>query len=94
MQPNPNTTSLSDKNIMTDCLATEKHISNCYNSAVLEAGAPNLRRAFQDILREEQENALRLFTVMSQRGWYQPSFISPQELQQLTNKYQPTQQPF
>lgn len=61
---------LSDKEMLTHMLMTEKFVSNSYDLAVMESACQNVRQTLQQIQKDEQEHAKRIFDAMNQRGWY------------------------
>lgn len=79
---------LSDKNIASECLATQKFICNQYNSAILESDG-SLRRDLLDIYEQEQFLAEKIYQTMSQKGWYK---TQPADAQQMSQVRQTLQQ--
>lgn len=61
---------ITDAQMLNDTLATEKHVSSSYNTAVLESVDPNIRKQLQHIQKEEQDHAQTLFNEMNARRWY------------------------
>lgn len=62
---------LSDQQMCTDLLTTEKAISDMYDHAVFESSNQQLRQALSHIQKEEQDHAFAIFQYMQQKGWYQ-----------------------
>ncbi|GAB6174316.1 spore coat protein [Paradesulfitobacterium aromaticivorans] len=78
---------LSEQEILTDLLATEKHITSAYNTFITETTCANLRQQLKNILADEQVIHENIYNVMNQKGWYTPSDAPSQEVQQLKDKY-------
>lgn len=55
---------------MEDILTSQKFLSSNYNNAVQEATNTTLRQDLMKILRQEQDAAQKVFSYMSQKGWY------------------------
>ncbi|MBC7344611.1 MAG: spore coat protein, partial [Clostridia bacterium] len=64
---------MDDKAMVSDCLASQKFLANCYNTAIMESNSSDLRRDFMAIYQDEQQSQRALFELMSARGWYQTS---------------------
>lgn len=60
-----------DKDLLTDLLETEKHISSIYNTAVFESASPVVRQTIQHIQKEEQQHGEQIFNYMHSHGMYQ-----------------------
>ena len=69
MSNNP-TCSLGDKEIVSDLLATQKHITSVYNVNAGECQNLTLRDTFLNILNEEHTIQSELFEVSHSHGWY------------------------
>lgn len=61
---------MGDKEMVTDLLSTQKHITSVYNTYAGECQCTQLRDAFLDILKDEHMIQSELFTEMNSRGWY------------------------
>lgn len=81
------TMNLSEQEILTDLLQTEKHITSAYNTFITESTCSNLRQNLKDILIEEQSIHENIYNIMSQKGWYATTNANPQEVQQTKTKY-------
>lgn len=62
---------LSDQQMCTDLLTTEKAVSDMYDHAVFESTNQQLRQILNHIQKEEQDHAFAIFQYMQQKGWYQ-----------------------
>ncbi|MEW6661538.1 MAG: spore coat protein [Bacillota bacterium] len=79
---------LTDKNILSDCLASQKFLAACYNHAVTESANESLRRDFMGIYQEEQNNLKAVFDVMTRQGWYNLNYANPQDIAQVQHQFQ------
>ena len=61
---------LGDKEMLSDLLSTQKHVTSNYNTKAGECSCINLRDTYLNILREEHSIQSELFTESSSRGWY------------------------
>ena len=78
---------LSEQEILTDLLATEKHITSAYNTFITESTCPNLRQNLKNILAEEHSIHENIYNIMNQKGWYTPSDAPAQEVQKVKTTY-------
>lgn len=62
---------MSEKEMMEDCLNSQKHMAANYNAYAGECDNSQLRSAFLNILSDEQELGAGFFEAMKSRGWYQ-----------------------
>lgn len=60
----------SDAFLCRDMLATEKHASALYDTAIFEFKAPEARRTLNHIQAEEQQHGEQLYAYMSCNGMY------------------------
>jgi spore coat protein CotF len=61
---------MGDKEMLEDCLTSEKNCTSVYNTYTNECVNPRLRTDFMNSLRETHEIQADLFTQMQNRGWY------------------------
>jgi len=64
--------SISDKELCTDMLMTEKHVSSTYNTAIFEFADKRVRDILNHIQKEEQQHGEAIFKYMETKGLYQP----------------------
>lgn len=64
---NPN---LSDKDMCTDMLNTEKYVSGSYNTAIFEFRDAQVRDVLNHIQKEEQKHGEAIFKYMESKGMY------------------------
>ncbi|CUH91805.1 spore coat protein [Herbinix luporum] len=67
-----NTTNLTDKDMCTDMLSTEKYISGTYDTAIFEFKDPRIRDVLNHIQKEEQKHGETIFQYMLSKGMYTP----------------------
>jgi spore coat protein CotF len=78
---------MSEKDILQDCLSSEKFISSNYNTYAGECVCEQLRSAFLNILDDEHRIQADIFNNMSSKGWYPVQPADQQELQQTKQKF-------
>jgi spore coat protein CotF len=61
---------LSDKDICSDLLMTEKYVSGTYNTAIFEFQNTNVRDVLNHIQKEEQKHGEAIFQYMNSKGLY------------------------
>lgn len=62
---------LSDKDICSDLLMTEKYVSGTYDTAIFEFRDPQIRSILNHIQKEEQQHGESLYKYMESKGFYQ-----------------------
>jgi Coat F domain. len=61
---------LSDRDMLLDLLMTEKHMSQVYNSAIMESSSNGTLEIFEQMQHDDHESARKIFDAMHERGWY------------------------
>lgn len=79
---------MGDQEMVNDSIASQKLISDTYNTYANECATPNLRDEFMNILKDEHQIQAELFTEAQKRGWYQVKPADDQQIQQAKQKYQ------
>lgn len=74
---------MSDRDFINDILATEKYLTNSYNTAVNEASIEELYQLQMKHLNDTHQAARELFHLMQQKGWYN---VEPAESQKISQK--------
>lgn len=77
----------SDKEIMTDAIASQKLISGVYNTYANECTNTNLRDTFLNILNEEHRIQTDIFEEVQKRGWYQVKNADQNQISQAKTKF-------
>ena len=62
---------MTDKEMLTDALSSEKFMTDHYNQYANECASPSLMNEFMNLLSEEHQIQHDVFTEMHKRGWYQ-----------------------
>ena len=78
---------MTEKDILKDCLSIEKFTSANYNTFAGECVCEQLRSAFLNILDDEHRIQADIFNDMSAKGWYPVQPADQQQLQQVRQKY-------
>ncbi|MGH4125442.1 MAG: spore coat protein [Clostridium sp.] len=63
-------TSLSDKDMCTDLLMTEKFVSGAYDTTIFEFRDTGVRDVLNHIQKEEQKHGEAIFKYMESKGMY------------------------
>ncbi|OPJ63973.1 spore coat protein [Clostridium oryzae] len=66
----PDTANLSDADMCTDLLMTEKYVSGAYNTAIFEFKDTRARDVLNHIQKEEQKHGEAIFQYMESKGMY------------------------
>lgn len=82
----PNT-NMSEKDMITDLLFSEKKITSNYDTYSNEASNTNLRNELLGILNSEHDVHNMLYDAMSQKGWYTPMGVNPQDIQKAKQNF-------
>ena len=82
---NPKT--MTEKEILQDCLSSQKFTTSNLNTWAGECVCEQLRSAFLNILDDEHRIQADIFNDMSSKGWYPTQPADQQQLQQLKQKF-------
>lgn len=88
---------LTDRDRVNDILATEKYLTDSFNTFVLETSHRQLFNDVKNILNETHDCARNLFNVMFQEGQYKLTAAQEQDIantQQQFSNYIQTQSPY
>ncbi len=78
-------TSMPEKDLMQDLLATEKQVITAYSTGITESSCENLRNTLMDNYKNNQTIQYKIFDAMKQKGWYPTKDAPDNEVQQLKN---------
>ncbi|GAB6153532.1 spore coat protein [Desulfosporosinus burensis] len=78
---------LTEQEIVTDLLTSEKHHTSTINTFITESTCSNLRQNLKDILNEEHSIHENIYNLMNQKGWYPTSDAQAQEVQKVKDKF-------
>jgi len=73
---------LNDRDIINDLLATEKHLTDGYSTALNEASNQTLYENILQLFTETQDQQRHLYNLMFKHGWYS---LDQADLQQITD---------
>ncbi len=82
-----NTKMLTEKEILQDCLSSQKFTTSSLNTWAGECVCEQLRSAFLNILDDEHRIQADIFNDMSSKGWYPTQPADQQQLQQVKQKF-------
>ena len=83
-----NLNSFGEKEMLTDALASQKYVTENYNTFANECANPAVKNEFMDILNEEHQIQFELFSEMNKRGWYPLEQANQQKVSQAKQKFQ------
>lgn len=86
--PKPQFPPLSDREILDDILASQKHMTDLYNTFANECKNATLESDMMNILREEHNIQSAVFTEMEKRGWYTPEPAQQIKVEETKTKFQ------
>lgn len=78
---------MTDKEMLTDALSSEKFMTDHYNQYANECASPSLMNEFMNLLSEEHQIQHDVFTEMHKRGWYQTQEAPSEKVQQAKLKF-------
>ena len=78
---------LTEKEILQDCLSSQKFTTTNLNTFAGECVCEQLRSAFLNILDDEHRIQADIFNDMSSKGWYPTQLADQQQLQQVKQKF-------
>ncbi|MDR3543648.1 MAG: spore coat protein [Desulfosporosinus sp.] len=84
-------TTLSEQEILTDLLTSEKHLTSTVNTFITESTCANLTQNLKNILTEEHSIHENLYNIMNQKGWYPTSDAEATEVQKVKGRFKPLQ---
>jgi spore coat protein CotF len=87
MQANQAGRIMTEKDILQDCLSSQKAVTASLNTFAGECASEQLRSAFLNILDDEHRIQADIFTDMNANGWYPTQPADQQKLQQIKQKF-------
>ncbi len=87
VNPNDCTRFLGEKEMLGDCLSSQKQIASGYNTYAGECVNEQLRSSFLNILDDEHRIQATLFCDMQSRGWYQTQPAEQQKINDARQKF-------
>lgn len=81
------TNAFGDKEMMSDALASQKFITEGYNTFANECATPAVKTEFMNILNEEHQIQQEIFAELQKRGWYQVEAADQNKVTQAKQKF-------
>lgn len=81
---------MTEKEILQDCLGSQKYVTSSYNTFAGECANEQLRNALLNILDDEHRIQADIFTDMNTNGWYPVQPADQQRLQQARQQFNTT----
>ena len=78
---------MEDKDLMEKELLLAKGICELYLHASLEATTLEVHNAFKEALNESLDIQNKIFTLMSEKGWYQMQNVPQQQIDTIKQKF-------
>jgi spore coat protein CotF len=78
----PTSNKINDQILTGVMLNEHKFVASMLTNSILEAADERLRRDYQNMLNACLGHQKQIFDFMAQKGWYQPTTASPQEISQ------------
>ena len=78
---------LTEQDMITDALSTEKQLTKLYATAVSEASCQILRNEITKMFTETQQLQFEVFNALKSRGWYQVKNTETADVQQAVAKF-------
>ena len=82
-----NNQTMGDKEIINDCLASQKHSAASFNTFAGECVSEPLRNEFLSILKDEHCIQAELFNDANSRGWYSVKQAPGNEITMVRDKF-------
>ena len=87
MNATPNA-AFGDREMMDDVLASQKFITENYNTFANECASPAVMTELMNILNEEHQIQHEIFDEMQKRGWYTVEQADMNKISQTKQKFQ------
>ena len=81
---------LTDREMLTDALSSEKFMTDNYNNYANECASPSLMNEFMNLLSEEHQIQHDVFSEMQKRGWYPTQDAPEEKIRQAKMKFSST----
>ena len=78
---------MTEKEMMTDLLSSEKFLTGVYNTYCCEAATSNVKSTLMSLLQDVHRMQEESFGEMSSRGWYQLEKAEEQKLNSEKQKF-------
>ncbi len=87
MDKTQETPTMTEREMMTDSLLSQKVMAEAYNTYTDECSDTQLRNAFLSILNDEHDINSQIFEEMCARGWKKPKKAEQTEVLQVKQKF-------
>ncbi|MFW6006487.1 MAG: spore coat protein [Halanaerobiales bacterium] len=87
MVPEVKSPDMNERDFLNDILATEKYLTNSYNTFAREASHTDLYNDIKQILNETHDSARNLFNIMFEEGFYSLKGATTQEIDKANQKF-------
>lgn len=77
---------MTEKDLMSDLLATEKQVISAYSTGITESSCANLRNTLIGNYTNDQNIQYMIFDAMKQKGWYPTKDAPDNEVQELKDQ--------
>ncbi len=78
---------MTEQEMMTDLLSTEKFLTGVYNTYCCEAATPAVKSCLMSLLQDTHRMQEALFAEMTAHGWYKTEQAEDQKLNQEKQKF-------
>ena len=78
---------MTEKELMTDLLSSEKFLTGVYNTYCCEAATSTVKSALMSLLQDVHRMQEEIFGEMNSRGWYQLEKAEEQKLNSEKQKF-------
>ncbi|MBE7035313.1 MAG: spore coat protein [Ruminococcaceae bacterium] len=82
-----NKASLTEKEMMQECLGSQRSITEAYNARAFTCSDEQLQKTFLNLLTEEHELGAKVTDAMTSRGWHQEKEAEKTELAKTKEKF-------
>ena len=84
---------LTDREILTDALSTERYVTETYNHFANECATQVIRDEVMNILNDEHKMQSDILSEIQSQGWYTPLQAEQQKIQKVYKKFENMKQP-
>ena len=78
---------MTEKELMTDLLSSEKFLTGVYNTYCCEAATSTVKSALMSLLQDVHRMQEEIFGEMNSRGWYQLEKAEEQKITSVKLKF-------
>lgn len=78
---------MSDRDFLTDCLTSEKYMTQSYATALHEMSHHALYKDIHSLFTKTEEYQRKLYNLMFEKGWYSYKAANPQNIQEVSTQF-------